>query len=121
MKTNREKNHQITRCFFSPFTSLINREKLCVNRDKDRHQKSTIFSSFVFHRLRPVDFRREMCGKFSNSCTQTLENVARGKFQQRFTANFTTPLAEKNRKTEKTCTPNFCRLQGGCSDIFGPL
>ena len=48
---------------FSPFTSLINREKLCVNREKDRHQKSTIFSSLVFHRLRPVDFRASLCGK----------------------------------------------------------
>ena len=33
--------------------SLINREKLCVNREKSRHQKSTIFSPLVFHRLRP--------------------------------------------------------------------
>ena len=44
--------------FFSRFTSLINREKLCVNREKDRHQKSTIFSSLVFHRLRPVELLR---------------------------------------------------------------
>ena len=39
--------------FFSPFMSLINHEKLCVNREKDRHQKSTVFSPLVFHRLRP--------------------------------------------------------------------
>ena len=31
-------------------------EKLCVNREKDRHQKSTVsFSPLVFHRLRPVE------------------------------------------------------------------
>ena len=34
--------------------------------------------------------------KCSDSETQTLENVARGKFHQNFTRNFTTPLAEKN-------------------------
>ena len=55
-KTNREKiiNNEI---FFSPFMSLINREKLCVNRE-NRHQKSTIFSPLVFHRLRLHDFFR---------------------------------------------------------------
>ena len=36
--------------FFSPFTSLINREKLCVNRIHN------IFSPLVFHRLRLLDF-----------------------------------------------------------------
>ena len=42
--------------FFSPFMSLINREKLCVNRE-NRHQKSNSFSSLAFHRLRLLEFR----------------------------------------------------------------
>ena len=33
-KTNREKDHINNEMFFSPFMSLINREKLCVNREK---------------------------------------------------------------------------------------
>ena len=46
--------------------------------------------------------------KFSASDTQTLENVAHGKFHKNFTSNFTTPLAE--RKYEKHFTPHFCRV-----------
>ena len=53
-KTNREKDHQYRDVFISPFMSLINREKLCVNREKIG-QKSTIFSPLVFHRLRLLE------------------------------------------------------------------
>ena len=42
----------ITRCFSFTVYVPYNREKLCVNRE-NRHQKSTIFSPLVFHRLRP--------------------------------------------------------------------
>ena len=45
----------ITRCFLSPFMSLIDREKLCVNREKSA-PKIHHFSSLVFHRLRLLDF-----------------------------------------------------------------
>ena len=33
--------------------SLTNREKSAPNREKNRHQNSTIFSPLVFHRFRP--------------------------------------------------------------------
>ena len=50
-KANPEKVHQITRCFFSPFTSLISREKLCVNRKKSapriHHFFTVSFSPFT--------------------------------------------------------------------------
>ena len=41
--------------FFSPFMSLANREKLCVNREKSAPQIHHIFSPLVFHRLRLLD------------------------------------------------------------------
>ena len=41
--------------FFSPFASLINREKLCVNREKSAPRIHHIFSPLVFHRLRPLE------------------------------------------------------------------
>ena len=51
--------------FFSPFMSLINREKLCVNREKNWHQKSTIFSPLVLHRLRLLEkFFAKFAAKF---------------------------------------------------------
>ena len=55
-KTNREKDHINNEMFFSPFASLINREKLCVNREKLAPEIHHIFSLLVFHRLRPLDF-----------------------------------------------------------------
>ena len=42
--------------FFSPFMSLINRERLCVNREKSA-PKNSIFSPLVFHRLRLLEIR----------------------------------------------------------------
>ena len=41
--------------FFSPFMSLISREKLCVNLEKSA-PKIHFFSPLVFHRLRLLDF-----------------------------------------------------------------
>ena len=43
-----EKAHINNEMFFSPFASLINREKLCVSREKIGTQKATIFSPLFF-------------------------------------------------------------------------
>ena len=40
---------------FTPFMSLINREKICVNREKIGTKNSPFFSPLAFHRLRPHD------------------------------------------------------------------
>ena len=72
-KGSHVKKSSITRFFFSPFMSLINREKLCVNREKlcvnreklcvsrekNRHQKSTIFFTVSFS---PFTSFCEFCG-----------------------------------------------------------
>ena len=49
--------------------------------------------------------------KLSVSDPQTLENVARGKFHQNLTPNFTTPLAEKNGENFHSAL-----LHGSCSE-----
>ena len=61
----------------------------------------------VFH----SDFGVNFCRNFPIRDTQTLENVALGKFHQTFTPNFTTPLAQK---TGENYHPAL--LQGGCSE-----
>ena len=40
--------------------SLINREKLCVNREKIGAKNPPFFSPLVFHRLRPHDLSRRL-------------------------------------------------------------
>ena len=42
-KPNREKAHINNEMFFSPCASLINREKLCVNREKSAPKKPPFF------------------------------------------------------------------------------
>ena len=43
--------------FFSPFAFPLNREKLCINREKIGTKKATIFLPLVFHRLRLLDLK----------------------------------------------------------------
>ena len=61
-----KKRSSITRFFFTvyvpykPWKIGVNREKIGTKPWKNRHQKSTIFSPFVFHRLRVLE-SLELC------------------------------------------------------------
>ena len=69
----------ITRCFFSPLMSLINREKLCVNREKSAPKIHHIFSPLVFHRLRPHDFGLIFRSLFCVLCLSVVFSILSGK------------------------------------------
>ena len=73
--------------FFSPFASLINREKICANREKIGTQKATIFSPLVFHRFRPHDF----CPDLSRSGPQEGQKRTNGDKTGHFGTNWETP------------------------------